>query len=355
MTVAKIFPWQSAIWRQIRQPNSLQRHHALLLKGRRGIGKLNFAYALAQSLLCEQGKSGDMACGECQDCHWFEQGTHPNFRLLEPEALSMLEGAIDREGGEGKTDTADTKSSKKPSQQLTIAQIRELDDFIYLSAHQDRYKVVLIHPAEAMNVAAANALLKKLEEPPPEVLFILVAHGTASIPATILSRCRKIVMPAPDRHLAKDWLIQQGVDQPDFRLAMSGFSPLLALQYDNQQSILHAEFIQSLCVPEKFDPIGLAEKLYKQDLSNVTSWLQKWCYDLMSYRISGRVRYHLQQVESIKQQAADINLIAAGFAWRNLAASQQLARHPLNPRLFLEEMFLNYVEIMHPDSPETKS
>jgi len=355
MTIAEIFPWQSAVWRQIRQPDRLRRHHALLLKGRRGIGKLGFAHALAKSLLCEQGDDTGMACGKCQDCYWFERGTHPNFRLLEPEALSVSEGVTDKGSGESKADTADTKPDKKLSQQLTIAQVRGLDDFIYLSAHQDRYKVVLIHPAEAMNIAAANALLKKLEEPPPEVLFILVAHGTASIPATILSRCRQIVMPAPDRKRAKDWLIQQGVTQPDFRLAISGFSPLLALQYDDQQSALHAEFIQSLCVPEKFDPIGLAEKLYKQDLSSVISWLQKWCYDLMSCRIGGRVRYHLQQADSIKRQAAGMNMVAVGFAWRNLAASQQLARHPLNSRLFLEEMFLTYAEIIRPGGSETRS
>ena len=354
MTVAEVFPWQSAVWQQLRRPGGLQRHHALLLKGRRGIGKLGFAHALAKSVLCGQSDTAGRACGKCQDCHWFEQGTHPNFRLLEPEALSVSDDATGKDGEEGKADTAGAKTGKKPSQQLTIAQIRELDDFIYLSAHQNRYKVILIHPAEMMNVAAANALLKKLEEPPPEVLFILVAHGTASILATILSRCRQIVMPAPEHELAKAWLMQQGVAQPDFRLAMSGFSPLVALQYDDQQSAPHTEFIQHLCVPEKFDPIGLAEKLHKQDLSAVTSWLQKWCYDLMSWRIGGRVRYHLRQADSIKRQAAGMNLVAIGFVWRNLAASQQLARHPLNSRLFLEELFLTYAEVICPQGSGMK-
>jgi len=354
MTVAEVFPWQSAVWQQLRRPGGLQRHHALLLKGRRGIGKLGFAHALVKSVLCGQSDTAGRACGKCQDCHWFEQGTHPNFRLLEPEALSVSDDATGKDGEEGKADTAGAKTGKKPSQQLTIAQIRELDDFIYLSAHQNRYKVILIHPAEMMNVAAANALLKKLEEPPPEVLFILVAHGTASILATILSRCRQIVMPAPEHELAKAWLMQQGVAQPDFRLAMSGFSPLVALQYDDQQSAPHTEFIQHLCVSEKFDPIGLAEKLHKQDLSAVTSWLQKWCYDLMSWRIGGRVRYHLQQADSIKRQAAGMNLVAIGFVWRNLAASQQLARHPLNSRLFLEELFLTYAEVICPQGSGMK-
>lgn len=348
MASAEIFPWQQVIWQQARQPGNAQRHHALLLKGRRGIGKLGFALVLAKSILCGQGDAAGVACGKCQDCYWFEQGLHPNFRLLEPEAFSAQEGATDKDTEENRREAASTKSGRKPSQQISIAQIRALDDFIYLSAHQARDKVVLIHPAEAMNTAAANALLKKLEEPPPEVLFILVTHNASLIPPTVLSRCRQIAMPGPDHEMAKDWLIHQGITDPDFHLAMSGFSPLLALQYDEQLAVSHADFIQCLCVPEKLNPIELAEKLHKLDLPSVTGWLQKWCYDLMSCRTSGRVRYHLKQVAIIRQQAAVIDPVAFGFLWRSLVASQQLARHPLNPRLFLEEMLLTYMDSIRP-------
>ena len=348
MASAGIFPWQQLIWQQVRQQSGVQRHHALLLKGRRGIGKLGFALAIAKSLLCRQVDEMGVACGECQDCYWFEQGSHPNFRLLEPEALLAQESATDKDNEENRREAGSTKSGKKPSQQISIAQIRALDDFIYLSAHQARDKVVLIHPAEAMNTAAANALLKKLEEPPPEVQFILVTHNVSLIPLTVLSRCQQVAMPAPDHKMARDWLIHQGISDPDFHLAMSGFSPLLALQYDEGIAASHADFIQCLCVLEKFNPIELAEKLHKLDLPNVTSWLQKWCYDLMSCRTSGRVRYHLKQVAIIRQQAAVIDPVAFGFLWRNLVASQQLARHPLNSRLFLEEMLLTYMDLVRP-------
>ncbi|MCC6916404.1 DNA polymerase III subunit delta' [Nitrosomonas sp.] len=348
MNPTEIFPWQRSIWPRIRQPDSVQRHHALLLRGRRGIGKLGFAFALAQSLLCAQTDTAGVACEKCQDCYWFEQGLHPNFRLLEPEALSAQEGVADKGGEENREDAGGAKSGKKLSQQISVAQIRALDDFIYLSAHQARYKVVLIHPAEAMNTAAANALLKKLEEPPPEVLFILVTHNAALIPATILSRCQQIAMPAPGYEAAKDWLVSQGIADADFRLAMSGFSPLQALQYDEQLAASHADFIQSLCAPEKFDPIELAEKLHKLDLPGVTGWLQKWCYDLLSCRAGGQVRYHLRQAAAVRQQAAVIDPVAFGFLWRSLVTSQQLARHPLNAKLFLEEMFLNYMDLICP-------
>ena len=354
MTPAKIFPWQQSIWPQIRQSGSVQRHHALLLKGRKGIGKLSLAHALAKSMLCGQTDATGMACGKCQDCYWFEQGAHPNFCLLEPEILSARDTAADKGDEENGEDTGGTKSGKKLSQQISIAQIRALDNFVYLSAHQNRYKVVLIHPAEAMNMAAANALLKKLEEPPPEVLFILVTHSVLLIPATVLSRCQQVAMPAPDYAMAKDWIVSQGVADADFRLAMSGFSPLLALQYDEQQAASHADFIQSLCAPKTLDPIELAEKLHKVDLSSVTGWLQKWCYDLLSCRISGRVRYHPKQVAIIQRQAAVIDPVAFGFLWRDLVTSQQLARHPLNAKLFLEGMFLSYMDLIYPAASETR-
>lgn len=349
MATAEIFPWQQGVWQQARQPGSAQRHHALLLKGRRGIGKLGFALVLAKSILCGQTETAGVACGKCQDCYWFEQGLHPNFRLLEPEALSAQASATDRGDEENRQPaTGSTKSGKKLSQQISITQIRALDDFIYLSAHQARDKVVLIHPAEAMNTAAANALLKKLEEPPPEVLFILITHNTSLIPPTVLSRCRQTAMPAPDHEMAKDWLIHQGITDPDFHLAMSGFSPLLALQYDERLAASHADFIRCLCAPEKLDPIELAEKLHKLDLPSVTGWLQKWCYDLMSCRTGGRVRYHLKQMAIIRQQAAAIDPVVFGFLWRSLVTSQQLARHPLNSRLFLEEMLLTYMDSIRP-------
>jgi len=169
------------------------------------------------------------------------------------------------------------------------------------------------------------------------VLFILVTHNVSLIPPTVLSRCRQTAMPGPDHEMAKDWLIHQGITDPDFHLAMSGFSPLLALQYDERLAASHTDFIQCLCAPERFDPIELAEKLHKLDLSSVTGWLQKWW-----------VRYHLKQVAVIRQQAAVIDPVAFGFLWRNLIASQQLARHPLNPRLFLEAMLLTYMDSIRP-------
>lgn len=161
--------------------------HALLLKGPRGVGKLEFALHVAQSLLCEQTGDDGMACGQCASCRWYAQDSHPDFRLIQPQALSESEESDDKE-----------TSKKKPSQQISVEQIRTLTDFANLSAHQGGFRVVVIHPAESMNSNAANALLKTLEEPAGNMMILLVSHKPQQLLPTILSRCMALPMPLPD-------------------------------------------------------------------------------------------------------------------------------------------------------------
>lgn len=344
---AVIYPWQQTLWQKIRQ-GSTRQHHALLLIGRAGIGKLSWARSLAKAILCERVDADAVACGACTSCDWFEQNQHPNFRLLIPEALFGVAGHADKDKDKDKVSSSsedgEAKSKRKPGQQITIAQIRELDDFVYLSAHQNRDRLILIYPAEAMNQAAANALLKKLEEPPPNVIFILVTHNVAILPATIRSRCQQIIMPLPDRQIAQDWLRQQGIDHVEARLAMSGFAPLRAMQFDESWFEHHQTFIKCLSVLDHFAVVSLAEKLQQLDLLCIVDWLQKWCFDLMSCHATGKVRYHLREETTIQKMSSKINPVSLAFLWRDLITARQWARHPLNPKLFIEEMLYRYLD-----------
>src|SRR5262245_19239471 len=193
--------------------------HAMLFCGRAGIGKLAFAEALARTLLCERaGAKG--ACGKCASCNWMGQGSHPDFRRLEPEILS--EAPEQEEGSE----------KKKPSSEIKIEQVRALADFIAMTSHHGGAKVVLIHPAETLNINAANALLKSLEEPPPGTYFLLVAHRWHQLLPTIRSRCERVALPAPDRKAAHRWLAEQKLPDAELALAQAGEAPLAAQQYD---------------------------------------------------------------------------------------------------------------------------
>ncbi|MFG1488548.1 DNA polymerase III subunit delta', partial [Oceanospirillum sp. HFRX-1_2] len=138
------FAWQQEYWNQlIGQHRSGRLPHALLLAGEEGIGKYHLARAMAAYLLCRQ--PAETACGECASCALFHAGTHPDLMEVMPES-------------EGK--------------QIKIEQIRKLQTFANKTAQQGGFRVVVLQPADAMNINAANALLKNLEEPGNNVLFI---------------------------------------------------------------------------------------------------------------------------------------------------------------------------------------
>ena len=344
-----IFPWQDEIW-QILTKNKASIGHALLLKGKKGIGKLGFARSLAKFLLCEDLSSESQVCGNCPGCRWFEQAGHPDFYLVEPEALSELSGEIrEKADSDNKDKLSSTKLKKKPSKQISVAQIRSLSDVINMSSHRSGYKIVLIHPAEAMNVAAANALLKNLEEPPPQTLFILVTHRPHDLLPTIRSRCRQVAMPVPDLNLAINWLEQQGIKDAQGSLAAVGYAPLAALEYnDDEYRLEYESFINHISMLKNLNPILLAEELQKSDLPTTVNWLQKWCYDLMSFRTTGKIRYHLSMQTRIEELVPKIDPLQLSGYLCNLIDMQRLAHHTLNPRLFLEEVLISYAMLMAP-------
>lgn len=341
-----IYSWQQEIWQKLTQSHDF-RSHALLLKGKQGIGKYEFARHLAKSLLCTASVTKQEACGKCLSCGWFEQHGHPNFYQVVPEALSVNPGEnSEKEENEEKPNSLVTK--KNASQQISIEQIRKLTDFVYMTGHQGGYKIILIYPAETMNSAAANALLKKLEEPPANVLFILVTHQAQRLLPTIRSRCQQIAMPAPDVETSVAWLKQQAVSDPEACLAVAGFSPLSALLFDIGENAAHyQQFIQQISEPARLEPMALAEAMQPVSLPVVVNWLQKWCYDLISYRATGKNRYYLNQLATIQALSGQIDLLECITFARALNSKQQLSHHPLNPRLFLEELFIAYGLMMN--------
>lgn len=372
--MSDIYPWQQVVWRKLastRHPQASEHHasisHALLLKGRKGLGKLSFASHLAKARLCRNPTEEEEACGSCASCRWFEQGAHPDFRLVQPEFLSASSAVTassgdtssegDRDDGSdgsseatpgSETEPGSPKSRKKPSKQISVEQIRALADFINISSHQGGYKIVVIHPAETMNLAAANALLKNLEEPPPRTLFILVAHQSQHLLATIRSRCVQISMPTPQPSAAIDWLRARGVKNAEMCLASAGYAPLSALEFDDETyHERHLAFIKHISAPGKLNPISLAEGLQKADPPTIVNWLQKWCYDLLSFRITGRIRYHSGEHDAIAALAPCVDPRMLVAYLRTLAKTRQLASHPLNERLFLEEILFSYLDALH--------
>ena len=233
--------------------------HALLLTGQRGIGKFELARRFAESLLCEHPAPTHEACGQCLACNWLAQGNHPDFRLLQPEILS------DKTVEMGNAVSApDSAKKKSPGQQITIDQVRALDDFLRVGTHRRGSRVVLIHPAEAMNRATANALLKSLEEPAPGTVFILTSSESERLLPTIRSRCQALPVPLPDAERATAWLARAGVRDGEHWLALAGGSPLLAasLESGGERMLLDA-LVAEIARDPAFDPLAAAAALDK--------------------------------------------------------------------------------------------
>ena len=152
MTTATTYPWQQAAWEQL-QTLRERMPHAILFHGAAGVGKSDFIEAFAQSLLCENVRADGYACGACASCGWFAQHNHPDDRRVRPEALEDEPAA---EGEEGADSDKKSKSTKAPSKEIKIEQIRALADFMNISTHRQGLRVVVLYPAEALNTPASS-------------------------------------------------------------------------------------------------------------------------------------------------------------------------------------------------------
>jgi DNA polymerase-3 subunit delta' len=321
-----MFNWQSTSWDRWKKLRE-RLPHAVLIQGGEGWGELEFARTAAQSLLCEKPGPGGSACGSCAACGWFALGNHPDFRLVVPESLAP-------EAEEG------AEPGKKKSEQIRIEQIRELADFLAVGTHRAGLRVILIYPAEAMNPNTQNALLKALEEPPPGTVFLLVATQPDRLLPTVRSRCQKLALSIPDPAQVLRWLKEQGVGHPESALAAAGGAPLSALKGAAAEGDRLA-FVEGLGHP-KFDPVALAESVQRVPMWDLVGWLQRWSFDLLLARTTGRVRYHLGQEKAVAEIAARCEPASIAAYLRQLARARGLAKHPLNPKLFVEDLLLQY-------------
>jgi DNA polymerase III subunit delta' len=207
--VSAPYPWLDAPWQRLLATRA-RPAQALLLAGPRGTGKGALALAWAQALLCESPQPDGAACGQCPACHWFETGGHPDFRLV------ALQEKTNKEG-ETRMATA-----------IEVDQAREAVDFVQLSTYRAGFRVVLVNPADSLNLAAANALLKVLEEPPLNTVFVLVSDQPRRLLPTIRSRCTRLDIGLPPIEQAAQWLAGQGVDDALNLLATPSAGPTAA-------------------------------------------------------------------------------------------------------------------------------
>ena len=258
-SAAEIYPWLKSSWHNLlRQHEQDSMPHALLLTGPQGIGKAHFGFQLALFLLCSH-PAGDRACGSCKSCCLMRSGTHPDLLRLSPE-------------DEGKA--------------IKVDQVRSINHFVGQTAQLGGYKIILLHPAEALNISAANALLKSLEEPNGRCLFVLLTDQPSRLPATIRSHCHQIALPLPSKEDALIWLRQHGSD-PDsmpLLLNLANGAPLLALSYQESDYLSQRDtLIKGFMALQKgqASPLEIAQQWQSLDLLAILNWMNQYVIDLI--------------------------------------------------------------------------
>lgn len=326
------FPWQYADWQRLaadfaRLPN------AWLFTGPSGIGKSEFAAEVAKALLCENRQPDHHACGQCQACHWFDTGNHPDYRHLAPEVEDE-----DDDGKEG-------KAARRKLPVIKIDGVREVIEFAHLSSHRGGLRVVVVEPAESLNPAAANALLKVLEEPPADVVFLLVADAPQRLLPTIKSRCRQFPLTAPVADVALAWLQQQGMANAATELAFHGGMPVFV--HDAELAAVRDDFIASLTQLGMGSVLSAMEKLdrHKLPLAVPLSWLGKWLHDLASLKLAGMVRYYPDRQPALERLLPRLDLAQLMHCQRELNLLLPFGQHTLVTRLQLEALLMHYLKV----------
>ncbi len=306
-----------------------QRGHALLLSGPSGLGQYDLALALARTWLCEQpGAQG--ACGVCGSCHAIDVRTHADLCVLMPETLSLELGWPLDEGAQKEIDDKKRKASKL----IRVEAAREAVGFTQFTRSRGRTKVILVHPAERMNIESANTLLKTLEEPAGEVRFVLSSEAAHQLLPTIRSRCLTHHMEWPGEAESLEWLQQQAAgnnknvtpEQAAVWLQAAGGRPddALAWAATGLQGSAWAQLPQALA---------------RGDWGTLNGWppaqqlsvLQKLCHDLMARAAGAPARFFpLDQLPPAPRWG-----VLAQWS-RELMSAARSVEHPYNAGLMQE-------------------
>lgn len=344
-----IYNWLQPQWDQLLSATD-RMPHALLLAGPSGVGKREFAQALAARMLCERARSVEQACGTCTSCRLIATDGHPDLLVVRPEALDDEGSDVD--------ESDDAEGGKTKSKLIRIAQIRAVIERLGVGAHQGGHRVVLVYPAEAMHAEPANSLLKILEEPPASTLFFMVSDNPKNLLPTIRSRTRLMPFHVPPVDQSTAWLTAQGVVRAGDALALCAGAPLHARDLaGSKDAQIQVQFVDDVSRSAIDSPLEVAARWAGwlqgrkkgepglTDLPTLVTWLQRWMADVALQSMAGTPRVFVERRSALEAlaQRSDVATVLRGY--NELLRMRALAHHPLNARLFLEDMLLRYARL----------
>lgn len=321
--MTKMLSWHIPQWNllwEARQKNRLP--HALLLVGADDLEKKHFASFVAAALLCIKPTVQGSPCEACHACHLVKAQSHPDLLWVEPLDAGQI---------------------------IKIDQIRELVLKVNETSMQGGLRIVILNPAHAMNIAASNALLKTLEEPAPNTLLILISDQRLRLPATIASRCQKIMFRRPSKEMANAWLQSQHVQDAELLLALTNGFPLaaLALQTDNLMS-LRQELYQGLHAMKRghLDPLSFAVTCQAFDVVSLLKLLQIWMRDLLRFSLTqGKASLINSDYYAVFAEISSVISVNNSVKYTDLVQNiyiKTLNRLNLNKQLLFEELWITW-------------
>ena len=316
------YPWLEPAWRTLSAYLGEERlPQALLIHGPEGVGKRSLAEAFARRLFCQGG--GEELCGQCVGCRLWEAGTHPHYQVVQPE---------------------------EPGKTIVVDAIRALTARFALKPQYAAWRLAVIDPADAMNISAANALLKTLEEPPERSLIILLSSAPGRLPATIVSRCQRLPVHPPSKAQALEWLAgrHDRVSAADLWSAASG-SPLRALEMAEKGYPEWREKLYGLWNGQgqagSVDPVLAAEGFASIPVEYVLEWLMQWTMELIRrIQVSEKENFYTIPCMDVLRNVKRLDPVEAhAFLDRLQSAKRLMMANPqLNRTLILEETLLGW-------------
>ncbi|WP_448090964.1 DNA polymerase III subunit delta' [Pseudomonas azerbaijanoccidentalis] len=324
--MAEAYPWQDSLWQQL--AGRTQHAHAYLLHGPAGIGKRALAERLMASLLCQRPSALD-ACGECKSCLLLKAGSHPDNYILEPEEADKA---------------------------IKVDQVRDLVSFVVQTAQLGGRKVVLIEPVESMNINAANALLKSLEEPSGDTVLLLVSHQPSRLLPTIKSRCVQQACPLPSEAMSQAWLAKALPDCTDEErgelLTLAAGSPLAAVNLQAQgvreQRAQVVEGVKKL-LKQQQSPTQLAEGWNAIPLLLLFDWFCDWSSLILRYQLTqdeqGLGLMDMRKVIQYLAQKSGQDKVLNIQDWILAQRQKVLSKANLNRVLLLEALLVQWASL----------
>ncbi|MCG2633755.1 MAG: DNA polymerase III subunit delta' [Gammaproteobacteria bacterium] len=320
--------------------------HALLLHGPTGVGKRRFAEVLSQSLLCpDRNEHG--ACGACPACLQFQAGSHPDCLVVAP-----LQADPPPEFGQFPSLPSQQGRKAPKTPVVAIDQVRDLSGLMLRTSHQGGWRICVLPVAEALNPAAANGLLKLLEEPPEKLVFILVADEPGKLLPTIRSRCQMLHFGIPDPDQTTEWLDSlAGTDiaPADLRvaLAMTRGAPLRAMVLAQAGCAGQLdELIETLGQLRggQLAPLAVAAAWERAGAGSVLDYWRFWVAELIRCHLGVAA---LLETEARYRATIENQANGRGRAWllgllERLNRDRNLLNGSINTRLLLDDLAIRW-------------